>query len=64
MMKQKHHIHWVSSADCKDADMNGGISTADPLQYDSNPRYNSPSHHTLILPVISGSAAATSDTLI
>lgn len=50
--------------DCNDVDMNGGISTADPLRSDYNQRYNSLSHHTLILPVVGGSTAADANTLI
>lgn len=44
--------------------MNGGISTADLRQTDINPRCNSPSHLTVILHVVRGSPAATTDTLI
>lgn len=68
MITKKHcmdsYIRRVSRTDCEDVDMNSGISTADPLQSDNNPRYNSPSHLAVILPVVSASPPATTDTLI
>lgn len=67
-LKKKHYIdwliywlyvHWLSGTDFKDADMNGVISMVDPLQSGNNLRYKSPSHLTVILPVVRRSPAAT-----
>lgn len=67
MIKKKHYmdlyIHFVSRTDYESVDRTG-ILTADPLQPDNNPRCNSPTHLTVILPVVSGSPAAATDTLI
>ncbi len=68
MITKKHYMHsyirHASRTGCEDVDVKSGISAADPLQFDNNPRYNSHSHLAVILPVVSGSPAATTDTLI